>query len=121
MYLDTYKIPVQWIHKVLYATQNATPLAGLCFKSSIALIQMKPQQSQRSPWQHVYTLVCMCVYVSLFEKAIGSKCQTNPQCSAAGGERCLCFLISLLRKKPVALSHVFSASIDNMTLTVVLV
>lgn len=50
-----------------------------------------------------------------------TKCQTNPQCSAAGGERCLRFLISLLRKKLQALSHVPSASGDSMTHTVVLV
>ncbi len=103
------------MHMVI--TENATSVAGIC------LIPMKPQPSQRRPRRHVYTPVCMCacvcVYVSVFEKALGSKCQTNPQCSAAGGERCLCFLISLLRKKPPALSHVPSASGDNVTHTVV--
>lgn len=67
------------------------------------------------------TRVYACVHVSMFEKAFGSKCQTNPQCGAAGGERCLCFLISLLLKKLLALSHVPSASGDNMTHAVVLV
>lgn len=99
------------MHMVI--TEKATSVAGIC------LIPMKPQPSQRRPRRHVYTPVCMCVCVSVFEKAPGSKCQTNPQCSAAGGERCLCFLISLLRKKPLALSHVPSASGDNMTHTVV--
>lgn len=80
---------------------------------------LKRQPPQRNPQRHVYTAVCMCVYGSVFEKALGSKCQTNPQCSAAGGERCLCFLISLLRKKPLALSCVPSASRDNMTHAVV--
>lgn len=64
------------------------------------------------------TCICPCARVYVWESFWFKVC---PQCSAAGGERCLCFLISLLLKKLLALSHVPSASGDNMTHAVVLV
>ena len=45
--------------------------------------------------------LCVCVWESSRIKV-----SNHPSSSAAGGERCLCFLINLLRKKPLALSHV---------------